>query len=167
MKWLPFTKVEFINTISKYNYSSTQGPNYIFWSHLKIMIKNNKCITNFVNIANSCIDLSHLLSHFKKSMLIIILKINKFSYNTLKIFWPIILLNIVEKLIKKAISNRIQAHSIPSNFIHPIQICGVKQWSTTDTGIFLTHIICTRWLRGLHTSTLTFNITQFFQFLNH
>ena len=39
-------------------------------------------------------------------------------YDTLKAFYPIILLNMLGKLIKKVINNRLQVHSITSNFLH-------------------------------------------------
>jgi len=44
---------------------------------------------------------------------------------------------------------------------------GLKQHSTMDVGIVLTHIICTDWVKSLLTSTLAFDITQFFLFLNY
>jgi len=75
-----------------------------------------------------------------KSLTIIIPKPNKSLYNTPKTFCPIILLNMIEKLIEKVISNRLQAHSIASNFIYPNQLEGIEQHSTTDAGILLTHI---------------------------
>jgi len=75
-------------------------------------------------------------------MLIIISKLDKTSYDTSKSLQPIVLLNIVGKLIKNVISNRIQVHSIASNFIHLNQIDDIKKWSTMDTGIFLTYLIC-------------------------
>jgi len=115
MEWSPFPKVKFINVISKCNNLSISGPDHILWSHLKILIKDNKYIMNFVNIANSYINLNYSPSHFKKSISIIILKPNKSSYNTSKTFWPIVLLNTVGKLIKKVISNRIQVYFIVSN----------------------------------------------------
>jgi len=73
---------------------------------------------NIVNIANSCINL--------KLMLIIIPKLNMTSYDASKSFQPIVLLNTVGKLIKKVISNKIQVHSIASNFIHLNQMGGIK-----------------------------------------
>ena len=118
MEWPPFSKAEFINAISKCSNLSTLGPHHILWSHLKALIKDNKYITNFVKIANSCINLNYWLSYFKKSMSIIIPKPNKSLYNTSKTFQSIVFLNTVGKLIKKVISNRIQVHSITLNFIH-------------------------------------------------
>ena len=102
----------------------TPGSDYISWNHLKKIVSNAKYITNIVNIENSCINLNYWQSHFKKSMFIIILKFNKSSYDTPKIFYLIILSNILGKLIEKAISNKLQVYSIASNFI---QLGSIKQ----------------------------------------
>ena len=44
---------------------------------------------------------------------------------------------------------------------------GLKFKSTIDVGVALTHIIHSGWVKNLSTSTLVFNITQFFPSLNH
>jgi len=74
-------------------------------------------------------------------MLIIILKPNKPFYNTPKAFCSIVLHSTLGKLIKKMISYRLQVYSITSNFIYTSQLGGIKQHSTIDAGIFLTHLI--------------------------
>jgi len=43
----------------------------------------------------------------------------------------------------------------------------LKFKSTTDADVALTHIICSGWIKNLNTSTLAFDIAQFFPFLNH
>ena len=58
-------------------------------------------------------------------------------YNNSKIFRPIILLNILGKLIEKVINNRLQAHFIALNFIYLNQMKGIRQWLTTDSSIYL------------------------------
>ena len=52
-------------------------------------------LQNIINIADACIDLEHWPSHFKMSLSIIIPKPNKVSYDTLKAFRPIVLLNML------------------------------------------------------------------------
>ena len=76
-------------------------------------------LQNIINIADACIDLEHWPSHFKMSLSIIILKSNKVSYDTLKAFRPIVLLNMLGKLIEKVIGNKLQFQSILKDFIHP------------------------------------------------
>ena len=82
-------------------------------------------------------------------------------------FCPIILLNTLGKLIEKIIAERIQFTVMKNNFIHPCQLGGLKFKSTTDAGVVLTHIMRSGWAKGKTTSTLAFDISQFFLSLNH
>ena len=99
--------------------------------------------------------------------MVIIPKPNKLSYDSPKLFRPIILLNTLGKLIEKVIGERIQFHVIANDFIYPSQLGGLKFKSTIDMGIALMHIIQLGWIKNCVTSTLTFDILQFFPFLNH
>ena len=113
------------DAINKCSSLSTLGPGHVSWNYLKDILNDVKCCSNIVNIANTCI----------------IPKPNKHLYDIPKVSHSIVLLNILEKLIEKAISSRIQVHSIVSNSIHSSQLRGIKQCSIIDTGIFLTHLI--------------------------
>ena len=106
-------------------------------------------------------------NHFKISSTVIIPKPNKLSYDSPKFFCPIVLLNTIGKLIKKVIGERLQFLIVRNDFIYPSQLGGLKFKSTINVGIALTHIICLGWSRNCLTSTLTFNIAQFFPSLNH
>ena len=119
MKWTPFSEKEFRSSIIKCNNSLTPGPDKLFWKHLKVIINNSSCLKSFINIANACIDLDYWLMHFKMSSSIIISKPNKASYNSPKMFKPIILLNILSKHIKNIIGERLQFQLISKNIIHP------------------------------------------------
>ena len=99
--------------------------------------------------------------------MIVIPKPNKTLYDLPKFFKPIVLLNTLGKLIEKVISDRLQFHVISNNFIHQSQLGGLKFKSTTDTSITLTYFICMRWIKNMLTSSLAFNIAQFFPLLNH
>ena len=137
------------------------------WSHLKIILKNNECLSNIISIANTCIDLGYWPSYFKRLTTVVIPKPNKPLYNSPKSFRPIVLLNTIGKLIKKVISKRLQFQTALNNFIHPSQLGGLKFKSTTDTGVALTYIIYSGWVKNLLISTLAFDISQFFPSLNH
>ena len=56
-------------------------------------------------------------------------------------FYPIVLLNTLRKLIEKLIDERLQNQSITIDFIHPNQLDGLKQHSNIDADIFLIHLI--------------------------
>jgi len=89
------------------------------------------------------------------------------SYDQPKSFHQIVLLNTLGKLIEKVIVERIQFTVTSNNFIHPSQLGGLKFKSTTDAGVALTHIVHSGWVKGKTTSTLAFDISQFFPSLNH
>jgi len=100
-------------------------------------------------------------------MMIVIPKPNKELYDSPKSFYPIVLLNILEKLIEKVISDHLQFHTISNNFIHQSQLSSLKHRSTTNIGVILIHFIYMGWIRNNMTSTLSFGIAQFFPLLNH
>ena len=100
-------------------------------------------------------------------MTVVIPKPNKKLYDSSKSFRPIVLLNTIGKLIKKVIGERLQFIMAANNFIHSSQLSRLKFKSMTDVGIALTYIIRMGWVKNLTTSTLTFDITQFFPSLNH
>ena len=156
---MSFSEKEFKSSIMKCNNSLSSGLDKLFRRHLKVIINNSTCLKNFINIANLQINLGHWPLYFKMLSSIIIPKPNKTSYNSLKIFRPIFLLNTLGRLIKKVIGERLQFQSIFKNFIHPCQLDGLKQHSTIGVGVVLTHFICTEQVKNLSTSTLTFNIT--------
>ena len=56
-------------------------------------------------------------------------------------FCPIVLLNTLGKLIEKVISEYLQFYLISNNFIHHNQLGKLKQWFTTDPGIFIIHLV--------------------------
>jgi len=89
------------------------------------------------------------------------------SHNTPSSFWHIVLLNTTGKLLEKVISNRLQFHMTANSFLDPNQLGGIKQRSTTDVGIYLTHLIHAGWLRQCHTSVIVFDIAKSFPSLNH
>ena len=71
------------------------------------------------------------------------------------------------KLIEKAIGERLQFQVASNDFIHPSQLDSLKFKSTIDVGVVLMHITHSGWIKNTSTSTLAFDITQFFPSLNH
>jgi len=120
-----------------------------------------------MSTADTCFELESWPSYFKTSSTIIIPKPNRESYNSPKFFRLIVLLNTLGKLIEKVISECLQFHLIANNLIHLCQLGGLKQRLTPNTGIVLTYFICSGWVKNLMTSTLAFDIAQFFPSLNH
>ena len=94
--------------------------------------------------------------------MIVIPKPNKKLYDSPKSFRPIVLLNIIGKLIEKDIGERLQFNTVSNDFIHLSQLGSLKFKSTVDAGVALMHAIWTSWVKNLTTSTLAFHIAQFF-----
>jgi len=143
------------------------GPDRLTWRHWKIIVKNDACLSNVINIADACINLRHWPRYFKVSTTVVIPKPNKSSYDNPKAFHPIVLLNTLGKLIEKLIAEQLQFTAASNNFIHPSQLGSLKFKSTADAGIALTHIVRSGWAKGKATSSLAFDISQFFPSLNH
>jgi len=100
-------------------------------------------------------------------MMVIIPKPKKQSYDSPKLFRLIVLLNTVGKLIEKVIGKRLQFLIMSNDFIYLDQLGGLKFKSMTDVGVALTYIIWSGWVKNLSTSTLAFDIAQFFPSLNY
>jgi len=166
-EWNLFSKQELIDALEKYNNSFALGPGKLTWSYIKFIMRDNDSLLKFVNIANLCIELGHWPSHFKPSNTIIIPKPNKSTYDSSKSYRPIVLLNMIGKLFEKMIGEQLQFHTISNNFIHQSQLGRLKQRSTTNANVALTHTICSEWVKNLITSTLIFDISQFFPSLNY
>jgi len=86
LTWNKFSKKEILQAIGKCNNSSAPGPDKLSWRHIKMIIKNNECIVELLDIANTCMDLGHWPNHFKISTTIIIPKSNKQAYDMPKSF---------------------------------------------------------------------------------
>jgi len=167
LPWPSFPKEEFRLALSKCNNLSAPGPDKLSWGYLKCILKEDECLNVIISIVNACIEVNYWPSHFKKSTIVIIPKPNKKSYNSPKVFRPIILLNIAGKLIEKVIGDCLQFQVASNDFLHLCQLGGLKFKSTIDVEVALTHIIYSGWVKNLSTSTLAFDIVQFFPSLNH
>jgi len=63
------------------------------------------------------------------------------AYDQPKSFCPIVLLNILGKLIEKVVAKRLQFLVVKNGFIHLNQLGGLKFKSTTDAGVALTYVV--------------------------
>ena len=156
--WIYFLKEEFTSVITKCSNKLAPSPDKLTWRHIKLIVKDKIYLKNIIDITNIYFEVMHWPSHFKSLTTIIIPKPNKPSYNSSKLFRPIILLNSSRKLIKKVIGNRLQFHVLSNSFIYQSQLEGLKSKSTPDAGLVLTHFIHMEWVKNLTTSTLVFDI---------
>ncbi|KAJ2911570.1 hypothetical protein MD484_g8847, partial [Candolleomyces efflorescens] len=165
--WPTFSLLELRQALDACSSRSAPGPDHITWRHLKSILATQECARIIVTLADACFNTGHWPKHFKESVSVIIPKPNKPSYSTPKAFRPIVLLNTLGKLIEKMISNRIQHDMIKHDIVDPNQMGGVRQRSTEDAGLFLTHLVRSGWAQGLQTSVVAFDVAQFFPSINH
>ena len=139
--WCSFSSHKFKTAILKCTDSSAPGPDKMSWYHWKLIFTNDNCLSKIINIADACINLGHWPEYFKISTTVVIPKPNKQSYDNPKVFRPIVLLNTLGKLIKKAIAERLQFTVAANDFIHPCQLGSLKFKFTANAGIMLSHIV--------------------------
>jgi hypothetical protein len=65
------------------------------------------------------------------------------------------------------ISNRFQFDMIKYDLVDPNQMGGVRQRSTKDAGLFLTHLVWSGWAQKLQMSVVAFDVAQFFPSISH
>ena len=165
--WYLFSASEIQEALSKCSNTSAPEPDHLSWCHLKHLFKNHNFFEKFLCIANACVFIGHWPSYFKVSTSVIIPKPNKPNYTTPKAFRPIVLLNTMGKLIEKLISVRMHFEGNACGIFHPSQFGETQQHSTDDADAFFTHAICLGWAQDKVTSTLAFDVAQFFPSLNH
>jgi len=75
--WVHFSKAELTDTLSGCSNISAPGPDHLKWSHIKRVIRVHSCACALLAIADACLVVGHWPSHFKNSLLVIILKLGK------------------------------------------------------------------------------------------
>ncbi|CAA7263690.1 unnamed protein product [Cyclocybe aegerita] len=139
-EWADFSEHELLSALKGCSNSSAPGPDHITWVHLKELLKDKHVLALFIVLANACLRVGHWPRIFKESLSVIVPKLNKPSYSVPKAFRPIVLLITFGKLIEKMIANRIQFDAVKHDIFHPNQLGGIRQRSTEDAGLILTHL---------------------------
>ncbi|CAA7270641.1 unnamed protein product [Cyclocybe aegerita] len=139
-EWADFSEHELLSALKGCSNSSAPGPDHITWVHLKELLKDKHILALFIVLANACLRVGHWPRIFKESLSVIVPKPNKPSYSIPKAFRPVVLLITFGKLIEKMIANRIQFDAVKHDIFHPNQLGGIRQRSTEDAGLILTHL---------------------------
>ena len=165
--WLDFSLAELMEALAQCSGRSAPGPDHLTWTHLKHLLVRKEVTTLFLWIANACLQAGTWPKELKVSKTVVIPKLGKPSYDVPKAFRPIVLLNTMGKLLEKMIANCLQFEAAKEGILHPCQFGGVCQNSTENAGIYLTHLVCTGWAKGLKTSVVAFDLAQYFPSLQH
>ena len=100
-------------------------------------------------------------------MVVIIPKPNKSDYLSAKSRHPISLLEMMSKLLEKAIAKQFQHEIVEHNLVPTIQFGGQSHSSCLDTGLTLLHDIQVAHTAGLKAGMVLFNVKGFFNSVNH
>ena len=146
---------------------SAPGPDHLTWTHFKCLMAYKEVTSLFLWITNTCLRTGVWSKKLKESKTVVILKPEKLLYDVLKAFRPIVLSNIMGKLFEKMIANHLQFEAVKESILHLCQFRGVCQNFTEDAGIYLTHLVCTGWAKGLKTSVVAFDLAQYFPLLQY
>ena len=133
-EWWLFSMLELTQALHTCFSMLAPGLDHITWGMLKHLAANPCIARLFLGLAEACLQVGHWLAHFKESLSVIILKLDKLSYLTPKSFHPIILLNMSGKLVKKMLSCQLQFEGVQYGTFQPNQFGGISQRSTEDAG---------------------------------
>jgi hypothetical protein len=166
-KWWTFSEAELMEALAPCSGRSAPGPDHLTWTHLRCLTTDKTISSMLLWIADACINVGIWPDEFKESITVVIPKPGKPAYDVPKAFRPIVLLNTMGKLIEKMIANRLQFDAAKNGILHPCQFGGVRQNSTEDAGVYLTHLVRAGWAKGMKTSVVAFDLAQYFPSLNH
>ena len=140
-KWWTFSEAELMEALAPCSGRSAPGPDHLTWTHLRCLTTDKTISSMLLWIADACINVGIWPDEFKESITVVIPKPGKPAYDIPKAFRPIVLLNTMGKLIEKMIANRLQFDAAKNGILHPCQFGGVRQNSTEDAGVYLTHLV--------------------------
>jgi ribonuclease HI len=104
---------------------------------------------------------------FRKSICVVLRKPKKNNYSKPNAYRPIQLLEVLGKALERIQSDRFEFLATKNNMIPPLHFGGMKGKSAEDAVLCATHDIHEARNHGLATSTLTFDISGFFNNVNH
>jgi hypothetical protein len=120
-----------------------------------------------LHLYSASIDTSHFPSTFKHSSTVITPKPNKKNYSEASAYCPIQLVECISKVLEKVMASRIQYEVAAENIVPTSQFGGRIHSSTMDAGLTFIQDVHNAWNRKEKASALLFDISGFFNFVNH
>ena len=161
----PLTAAEIGHAITHCRNKSTPGPSGISYTAVKWIWSSFPETLTF--LYSSCVEIGHYPTPFKHSTTTVVPKPNKKDYKLAGSFRPIRLTECLGKVLEKAIARRIQ-HEVAIDDIVPLSQFGGRIHSATiDAGLTFVQDVHDSWQRKEKASALFFDITGFYNFVNH
>jgi hypothetical protein len=122
---------------------------------------------HLILIYNACFVLGHHPVHWKEAKVVAIPKPDKPDYSLPKVHWPILLLETMSKLLKKAVAKHMQHDIVKFELTLANQFRGQAHSSCLDVGLALLHNVQLDHKAGLKAGILLFDVRGFFNNINH
>jgi hypothetical protein len=162
---VPLTYHEVENAIGGCRLDTAPGPSGVNYKAVKWTW--SACPELLFYLFSHCVGLGHYPSPFKHSTTAVVPKPNKNDYTVPGAFRPVQLTECLGKILDKIMAKRIQ-YEVAANGIVPLtQFGGRIHSSTVDAGLAFTQEIHNAWDQGLKASALFFDISGYFNFVNH
>ena len=116
---------------------------------------------------SKCIEIGHYPNPFKHSNTLVVPKPGKNDYSNPSAYRPIQLIECLGKVLDKVVARCIQYEVAQGNLVPHSQFGGRIASSTIDAGLTLTQDIHKAWSKGLKASALFYDISGFFNAVNH
>jgi hypothetical protein len=121
----------------------------------------------FTRLFTACVRWGYHPISWCKAVNVVVPKPGKKDKAAPRSYCPIALLECASKWLEKLVNERMQYECGTFGLILTNQFGCRQKSSTLDAGLSMTHNIETAWTRGMTASVLTFNISGFFDRVNH
>jgi ribonuclease HI len=145
--------------------NSAPGPSNIEYTAIKWAWTT--CSSLLLAFFEQCLMIGHYPAPFKHSTTVVIPKPNKKDYSLPSSFRPIQLLECLGKVLDKIVARRIQFDVACLGIVPTTQFGGRLHSCTTDAGLTLVQDIHDAWSRKQKATALFFDISGFYNFVNH
>ena len=161
----PITNEEIATALSGTSNKSAPGPTGQGYLLIKWAFSAHPA--RITHLFNSCLLLGHHPHQWREATVAVVPKPNRTDPSLPKNYRPISLLECLGKLLEKVISSRILYDINRYELVPTTQFGGRNASSTVDAGLCLQHDICTAHASGLVCASLLFDISGFFDNINH
>jgi ribonuclease HI len=161
----PLIMEEIEHAIKSCQKNTAPGPSQINYTAVKWIWEANPDLLFY--LYSHCLQTGHYPTPFKHSITTVVPKPNKNNYENPAAYRPIQLLECLGKVLDKVIARRIQYEVAAHEVVPLTQFGGRIHSSTIDAGLAFVQDIHDAWNRKQKASALFFDITGFFNFVNH
>jgi ribonuclease HI len=161
----PLIRSELESAIRNPRKDTAPGPSHINYTAVKWAWEAAPDLLFY--LYSNCLELGHYPTPFKRSVTAVVPKPNKNNYTIPSAYRPIQLIECLGKILDKIIARRIQYEVAANDLVPHTQFGGRIHSSTIDAGLSFVQDIHDAWAKGMKATALLFDITGYFNAVNH